>query len=268
MQAMNAPVIVVSGLPRSGTSLLMQMLQAGGLPLVTDQARRPDTDNPRGYFEDERVKRLDEDDSWLDQARGRVVKVVSPLLAELPDRLDYRILFMQRDLGEILASQAAMLQRHGTEPGDSYQDLAGRMRAHLQDVQRWLESRPNMHTLHLDHGETLRDPLCTARSLREFLQDAVDAPLDPQAMAGAVDASLHRQRAEQAPKAPASACLHLSPELYDRLAAAASSAGMDDVNEFAALILEQAMDQVPAGDQDPKPRRQALRERLESLGYL
>ena len=108
-------VIIVSGLPRSGTSLYMNMLQAGGLPLMTDAVRTADHDNPQGYFEMERVKRLGEetDKSWVREARGKGLKVISHLLKELPDDNCYRIIFALRGLGEVLASQNAMLARQG-----------------------------------------------------------------------------------------------------------------------------------------------------------
>ena len=106
-------VTVVSGLPRSGTSLMMQMLAAGGVELLIDQIRRADADNPRGYFELEAVKRTRQDASWLDDAAGKAVKVIHLLLRDLPDDREYRVVMMSRDLDEVLASQQAMLARSG-----------------------------------------------------------------------------------------------------------------------------------------------------------
>ena len=111
------PVTVVSGLPRSGTSLAMQMIHAGGIPALTDGQRTSDDSNPRGYFELERVKQLKQDKSWLDEAAGKVVKVIHLLLAELPDDRPYRVVFMQRDLREVVQSQATMLARSGRPGG-------------------------------------------------------------------------------------------------------------------------------------------------------
>ena len=104
-------IVVVSGLPRSGTSLMMQMLEAGGLPILMDDRRPADADNPRGYYEFQPVKTLDKDNSWMAQAEGKAVKVVSLLLYHLPPGHDYKVLFMERTIAEVLASQTAMLKR-------------------------------------------------------------------------------------------------------------------------------------------------------------
>ena len=111
------PIIVVSGLPRSGTSMLMKMLDAGGMEIMTDSERVADIDNPKGYFEYERVKNLEKetDKSYVREGRGKVLKVISFLIKDLPDDNDYRVIFMRRDLDEVLASQNKMIQRLGTE---------------------------------------------------------------------------------------------------------------------------------------------------------
>jgi len=106
-------ITVVSGLPRSGTSMMMQMLGAGGLAVLTDGKRGADADNPRGYYEYEAVKSLGQDASWLASAGGKAVKIVSALLIHLPDGFDYRVIFMRRPIAEVLASQRAMLDRLG-----------------------------------------------------------------------------------------------------------------------------------------------------------
>ena len=108
---MDSEIIIVSGLPRCGTSLMMQMLVQGGFEAVTDHIRTADTDNPRGYYELEKVKKIKEDASWLPETRGKVVKMVSQLLFDLPASERYRVIFMQRDLDEMLASQEKMLER-------------------------------------------------------------------------------------------------------------------------------------------------------------
>src|SRR5262245_15575927 len=110
---MSAEIIVVSGLPRSGTSLMMQMLDNGGIEVVTDNVRAADTDNPRGYYELEKVKRVKQDASWLPQARGKAFKMVSQLLYDLPASERYLVVFMERDFDEMLLSQEKMLQRLG-----------------------------------------------------------------------------------------------------------------------------------------------------------
>ena len=116
-QLMDAEIIIVSGLPRSGTSLMMQMLASGGLKTVTDNVRTADTDNPRGYYELEKVKKIKDDASWLPETRGKAFKMVSQLLFDLPPNERYRIIFMERDLDEMLVSQEAMLQRRARAAG-------------------------------------------------------------------------------------------------------------------------------------------------------
>src|SRR5262245_57688671 len=113
---MDTDIIVVSGLPRSGTSLMMQMLDNGGIAVVTDNFRTADTDNPRGYYEYEKVKKIKQDASWLPGTRGKAFKMVSQLLYDLPPEEQYRILFMERDLEEMLLSQEKMLERLGRPP--------------------------------------------------------------------------------------------------------------------------------------------------------
>ena len=112
------PIVVVSGLPRSGTSMAMKMIAAGGLPVVTDGLRHADASNPNGYYEFEHVKNLDKagDLSWLAEARGKAVKIISFLITYLPEAYDYRVVFMQRDLSEVIASQNRMLDARGDTP--------------------------------------------------------------------------------------------------------------------------------------------------------
>ena len=184
-------VTIVSGLPRSGTSLVMQMLAAGGLPILTDRQRGADPDNPRGYFELEAAKRTRDDPSWLAMAAGKGVKVVSPLLADLPPGYRYRVVFLRRDIDEVIASQRAMLRRQG-KPGAALTDeqLAEVYRAQLRRLDQWLPLQERFSVLDVRHGELIRDPVPTSVAIREFL----GVPLDVEAMAGQVDPSLHRQR--------------------------------------------------------------------------
>ena len=187
------PVVVVSGLPRSGTSMVMQMLSAGGLTCATDGLRAADEDNPRGYFEVERVKRLDKegDRSWLREYQGQAVKVISFLLRHLPGDLRYRVLFIHRDLQEVLASQRRMLLRRGEDPEAVPEaEMARTFADHMREVEAFLEEAGNFDALHLDHGRILSDPATAARTIDEFLGGG----LDRGAMAAAVDASLHRNR--------------------------------------------------------------------------
>src|SRR5262249_60413780 len=135
---MNEETIIVSGLPRSGTSLMMQMLESGGVEVVTDNIRAADPDNPRGYFEFERVKKTKEDPSWLPGARGKAVKMVSQLLYDLPRSARYRILFMERDLDETLLSQEKMLRRLNRQ-GAPRDRLKAAFTLHLYRLHQWLQ---------------------------------------------------------------------------------------------------------------------------------
>ena len=187
------PVVVVSGLPRSGTSMVMQMLRAGGLTCATDGRRAADEDNPRGYFEVERVKQLHKggDRSWMREYQGQAVKVISFLLRHLPGDLRYRVLLIHRDLQEVLASQRRMLQRRGEDPDAVPEaEMARTFAAHLREVEAFLDGAANFDTLQLDHGRILADPAAAARAMDEFLGGG----LDQEAMAAAVDGSLHRNR--------------------------------------------------------------------------
>ncbi len=189
-----APVIVVSGLPRSGTSMTMKMLEAGGLQPVTDQVRSADEDNPRGYFEDERVKDLAqmEDRSWLRAARGKVIKVISSLLQHLPEDNTYKVIFMRRNLREVLASQAKMLDRRGEAAQTTDDELIQLFESHLEKVEFQLRFRPWFDVLYVDHRSVLQDPAGAARRINDFL----GGRLDERRMAEAVDPNLYRNRAE------------------------------------------------------------------------
>lgn len=266
---MENPIIVASGLPRSGTSMLMQMLRAGGLPVVTDGVRAPDEHNPRGYFEDERVKSLEKNASWLFEARGKAIKIVSPLLQYLPEGLSCVVLFMRRDLAEVTASQSRMLERLEAPPDADFHDLETLLRAHLREVEQWIKDRPDTAGLFINHGEALRDPRRAAGTIRDFLQGlGLNVRLDVEAMAAAVDPALQRQRAEELDSKPQQSVLRLPASLYARLEAAARSAGFDNTDDFAALLLEQALGPQPSAQSASQSEDQAIRNRLQSLGYL
>ena len=189
-------ITIVSGLPRSGTSVLMKMLAAGGLPPLTDGIREADADNPGGYYEFEKVKQLERDTAWLESARGKAVKVISQLLDQLPLHKPYKIVFALRKMDEILASQQAMLARRG-QPRDRVADaeMAAAFGRHLNAVQQWLAEHPQMEVLYVNYAAVLRDPLATSREIKDFLA----LPLDVQQMASVVDESLYRQRASILP---------------------------------------------------------------------
>jgi hypothetical protein len=189
---MNRDVItIVSGLPRSGTSMMMSALVAGGLEALTDNIRTADEDNPKGYFELEKVKELAKDNSWLEDAAGKAVKIISALLKRLPAERNYKIIFMQRNMDEVLASQKQMLIRRG-EPADSVSDerMAEMFRKHLRDIEAWLEKQPNMDVLYISYNQMLDDPASKIEMVNAFLGGALDA----QKMANAIDRNLHRQR--------------------------------------------------------------------------
>ncbi len=191
-----APVIVVSGIPRSGTSMVMQMLEAGGVACVTDNVRQSDGDNPRGYYEDERVKHLGRDSgtSWLRGCRGRAVKVISHLLPRLPLLFRYRVVFIERDLDDVMKSQRRML-RHLGEPSGDADDRVVREKflRHLGFIRDYLDAAPGFETLYLNYGEVVRTPREAARRLNLFLGGS----LDVDAMSAAVDGSLSRARKEE-----------------------------------------------------------------------
>ena len=172
--------------------MMMAMLEAGGLPVLSDGVRTADDDNPRGYYEFERVKQLPQRDvGWLPDARGRAVKVISGLLEHLPDGERYRIVFMRRHLGEVLSSQREMLARRG-EATDATSDakMAEFFSNHLARVESWLAARPNMDVLYVSYNELLDDPRRHAERVAVFL----NCGLDVAAMTQAVSASLYRQR--------------------------------------------------------------------------
>lgn len=185
-------VVIVSGLPRSGTSMMMKMLAAGGLPILTDGERTADEDNPEGYFEFERVKKLRQGDvAWLPQAEGKAVKVISALLEYLPAGYRYKVLFMNRAMPEVLASQRKMLIRRGEDP-DKIDEavLAESLARHVAHVKRWLASQPHFDVLDVDYNAVLLDPLPHAAQINAFL----GGQLDEESMASVVNPRLYRNR--------------------------------------------------------------------------
>ncbi len=185
-------VVVVSGLPRSGTSLMMQMLDAGGLAPLTDGQRTGDEDNPKGYYEFERVKKLKSGDTgWVADAVGRAVKVVSAHLAHLPGGYHYRVVFMDRDLDEVLASQRKMLDHRGEEERVEHAEMKRMFRRHLRQVREWMAAQPNFEALEVRFDQVIQSPEAAVRELCEFL----GRDLDRRKMAEVVDPDLYRNRA-------------------------------------------------------------------------
>jgi len=170
---------------------MMQMLAAGGMTILSDGERKADTDNPRGYLEWERIKRLPQEPGCIAEAEGKVVKVVSRLLLSLPEGHEYRVIFMQRPLPEVLASQEAMMRRRGTAgagPGNAIMTSA--FVRHLREVDAWLDSKKHMRTLRVGYHDVLNDAAGTAGKLAAFLE----MELDVAEMVRQVDASLYRNR--------------------------------------------------------------------------
>jgi hypothetical protein len=186
----DSEIVVVSGLPRSGTSLMMQMIFAGGVPAVVDHIRAPDTDNPRGYFEFERVKKIKDDAAWLPEARGRVVKMVSQLLYDLPPTERYLVVFMERDMDEVLDSQEKMLVRLG-RPVAPRAEIARAFGMHLNRLHRWLTEQTNVRVLRVRYAEVIAHPRTEAERVSTFL----GAGLDIEAACAVVDPSLYRNKA-------------------------------------------------------------------------
>ena len=189
------PIVVVSGLPRSGTSMLMKMLDAGGIAIMTDRERVADVDNPHGYFEHERIKDLEKetDKSYLREGRGKALKVISFLIKDLPDDNDYRVIFVRRDLDEVLASQNKMIQRIGTT--DTSAEEEAMKEAYRNDIVRTrllCKKRSNFALIEVHYRATIENPAETVHKVNSFL----DGRLDEAAMRAVVDESLYRNRAD------------------------------------------------------------------------
>lgn len=194
MESNSEHITIVSGLPRSGTSLMMQMIDKGGIPALTDQIRTPDDDNPKGYYEFEPVKKTKEDASWLERAPGKVVKMVHLLLLDLPLDRDYRVVFTQRNLEEVVASQNIMLDRSGKSTGSlSQEKIVEIFRAQLVKVSRYLDQHPNFTVLRVNYNDLIGAPASSIKPINEFL----GGRLNTDAMLQAVDPSLYRQRREK-----------------------------------------------------------------------
>ena len=162
--------VIVSGLPRSGTSMLMKMLDAAGLDIVTDNIREADRDNPRGYYEYEPVKDLARDNSWVPQFQGKTLKVISHLLYYLPPELSYKIIFIRRDIKEVLASQRKMYERlQGEADNASDALLADKYVKHLYKINSWLRTQAHVECLFVRYGDMIGNPLEQAQRISDFL---------------------------------------------------------------------------------------------------
>ena len=184
-------VTIVSGLPRSGTSMMMQMLEAGGMPIIMDNLRKPDDDNPLGYYEFENVKKIKEDASWLKSCQGKAFKMVSALLYDLPPDNKYKVIFMKREMEEVLVSQGVMLERMGRGNVDiSDAEMADKYVAHLQDIMEWISKQSAIDVLEISYNDVIEHPQKGAMRVNSFLGEG----LKVEKMSGVVEASLYRQR--------------------------------------------------------------------------
>lgn len=183
---------IVSGLPRSGTSMMMKMLEAGGIPVLIDEIREADDDNPRGYYEFEPVKKTKEDASWVDDSMGKVVKMVHLLLLDLPLKYEYRVVFMRRHLDEVVKSQNVMLQRKGKGTDDLPAEQIKKLYlSQIDKVQSYVSEHPeHFKLIEVEYNSVLEDPAPSIQSLTELLGD-----LDTAAMRAVVEPSLYRNRA-------------------------------------------------------------------------
>jgi hypothetical protein len=185
------PIVIVSGLPRSGTSMMMKMLAEGGLPILTDEVRAADDDNPNGYFELETVRKLKEGNfAWLKEADGKVVKVISALLENLPQQYSYKIIFMERALKEVLASQKKMLDHRGTISKVSDEEMEQQLHKHLSAIRPWLVRQPNIDVLYVNYNALISKPELFCERIEEFLE----SPLDQKRMLSVPTEKLYRNR--------------------------------------------------------------------------
>lgn len=169
---------------------MMQMLEAGGMEVLADAVRQPDDGNPRGYYEYARVKQLEKDASWLGEAEGKALKVVSLLLRSLPRRFRYQVVFMDRELGEVLDSQRELLRQLGNEGDEDEARMRHSFERHLARIRAWLETAEHLKTIYCDYNRLLHD---TEPVVAEIVS-RLDADLDPAPMVSVVDPSLYRQR--------------------------------------------------------------------------
>lgn len=185
-------IIVVSGLPRSGTSLMMQMLHRGGIEPLMDEVRTADEDNPNGYYEFESVKNIRDDHTWLPAARGRAVKMISQLLYDLPSTESYKVLFMRRDLDEVIISQEKMLIRRGVAPPDR-SVIRAAFETHLDKLFHWIPQQSCLEMMEIDYSSLIHEPAPMIHQLGDFLK----RELDSERMLSAVDPKLYRNREDK-----------------------------------------------------------------------
>lgn len=184
-------IVVVSGLPRSGTSMMMKMLEAGGIPALIDHVREADEDNPKGYYEFERVKKLPEDTAWIPDAKGKAVKMVSMLLRDLPTTYTYKVVFMRRRMSEILASQKKMLLRNNKNMVVDDAEMKELFEMLLDQQLKWNDAQPHIEVAYAWYHDILEQPKSVAAQVNTFL----GGELNEEAMVAVVDESLYRNKA-------------------------------------------------------------------------
>jgi hypothetical protein len=185
------PIVIVSGLPRSGTSMMMRILAEGGLPVITDELRRPDLDNPNGYFEFETVRQMSEGNvDWLANANGKAVKVISALLEYLPSNYSYKIIFLERDIREILESQRKMLAHRNEKATGAEAEIELQIQKHLSVMKPWLVRQPNIEVLFVNYNTLMTKPEPLCEQITEFLE----LPLNQTRMLAVPDKQLYRNR--------------------------------------------------------------------------
>ncbi len=188
---MTESITVVSGIPRSGTSMMMRLLEAAGMPILSDGRRGPDASNPRGYFELDAVKRTRDDARWLEAAPGCAVKVIHSLLDALPDEYAYRVILMKRPMDAVIASQNRMLERLGESvPGPGNERLAAILSAQLEASRRVLSERSAFEWIEIDYPELVREPLPQLAILANFLE----IPLDSGALIECIEPELNHEK--------------------------------------------------------------------------
>jgi len=186
-------ITVVSGLPRSGTSLLMQMLEAGGMEILTDNSRKTDEDNPKGYYEFEKVKGLSKDNLWLKDAKGKAIKIISALLEYIPSIYNYKNFFMRRNIDEIIVSQKQMLIRRGLSTDEVNDEMTKRIfLKHIRQVEDWLNKQQNIDVFYVNYNEVVKDPVKYSEKINQFLGNI----LNTEHMVSVVDEILYRHRCE------------------------------------------------------------------------
>jgi hypothetical protein len=192
-QKLGNTAIIVSGLPRSGTSMMMQMLKDAGVEILADEKRKADRNNPKGYLELQAVKKLDKDNSCLENVEGKAVKVISHLLEYLPEDKNYKIIFMDRNMDEIIQSQQKMLKK---ELNDFPPEVVNAFKKEIKNVELWVEENDNIEMIRINYSDVIREPEERVQKILDFL----DLDLNKRKMVEVVDPDLYRNRAKKRKK--------------------------------------------------------------------